>query len=401
MNQIFTPKNEIISKLNFLLISVLPIGLVAGSLISNFMVILIGILFIIEIGVKKELSYLKKRNFYFLILINIYLILNSYFISENKESIVKAIGFIRFIILAYAISYYFEKFDKKFIKFWSIFFVLVSFDILFEYFYGSNVFGFKATYPGRIASFTGDELKIGGFYFGFIMLTLLYLENSKNKSFIYCVIFFFIISLLIGERSNFLKIFIMYLLFFIFFYKETIMKKFFFIIIFILISSIMISNSNSLKHKFYNQIYNKILNSKNNEDSFNHLIKSNLHLRHYYVASKIFKDNLFFGSGFKSFRIESHKSKYQKEVYGSSTHPHQFHFEILSELGLVGYILILSNLIILIINNLKKKNNNYTKGSILFILASLIPLLPSGSFFTSFGALIFFINYSFLIRSKD
>ena len=75
MNQIFTPKNEIISKLNFLLISVLPIGLVAGSLISNFMVILIGILFIIEIGVKKELSYLKKRNFYFLILINIYLIL--------------------------------------------------------------------------------------------------------------------------------------------------------------------------------------------------------------------------------------------------------------------------------------------------------------------------------------
>ena len=70
-------------------------------------------------------------------------------------------------------------------------------------------------------------------------------------------------------------------------------------------------------------------------------------------------------------------------------HPHQIHFEILSELGLVGYILILSNLIILIINNFKTKINNYKKGAILFILASILPFLPSGSFFTSYGALIF------------
>ena len=73
----------------------------------------------------------------------------------------------------------------------------------------------------------------------------------------------------------------------------------------------------------------------------------------------------------------------------------KFIFEILSELGLVGYILILSNILILIINNLKTKKNNYTKGAILFILASILPFLPSGSFFTSYGALIFFINYSF------
>ena len=401
MNQILRLELNLISKVNFCLISLLPLSLVTGSLVSNSIVVLICLLFLIDVIIKKNAFFLNEKNFYFLIIINIYLILNSYFLSEYDLALLKSIGFLRFIILAYALAYYFKIYQKKILKIWFLFFILVSFDILFEYFNGFNILGFKAIYPGRIASFTGDELKIGGFYFGFIMLALSYLEGFKNRLFLLCAIVFFIISLLIGERSNFLKIFFMYILFFIFFYKETILKKIFFIVTFVFISSIIIFNSGSLKNKFYNQIYIKILNSKNNEDNLSQIIKKNQHFSHYYVASKILRDNLFFGSGFKTFRLESHKPKYQKEVYGSSTHPHQIHFEILSELGLVGYILILSNLIILIINNFKTKINNYKKGAILFILASILPFLPSGSFFTSYGALIFFINYSFLIRSKD
>ena len=140
-------------------------------------------------------------------------------------ALLKSIGFLRFIILVYALAYYFKIYQEKILKIWFLFFVLVSLDILFEYFNGSNILGFKAIYPGRIASFTGDELKIGGFYFGFIMLAISYLEGFKNRLFLFCAIVFFIISLLIGERSNFLKIFFMYLLFFIFFYKETIFKE--------------------------------------------------------------------------------------------------------------------------------------------------------------------------------
>ena len=99
-------------------------------------------------------------------------------------------------------------------------FFFSKFHILFEYFNGSNILGFKAIYPGRIASFTGDELKIGGFYFGFIMLALSYLEGFKNRLFIFCAIVFFIISLLIGERSNFLKIFLCIFCFLFFFTKR-------------------------------------------------------------------------------------------------------------------------------------------------------------------------------------
>ena len=58
---------------------------------------------------------------------------------------------------------------------------------------------------------------------------------------------------------------------------------------------------------------------------------------------KIFNDNKFFGIGLKNFRMESGNTKYEiKTYYGTdarqTTHPHQIHFEILSEIGLIGQI---------------------------------------------------------------
>ena len=102
----------------------------------------------------------------------------------------------------------------------------------------------------------------------------------------------------------------------------------------------------------------------------------------------------------KNFRNESYKKEYYNSLndihLGGSTHPHQIHLEILSELGLFGYLLIMSNLIYILFN--QRKNNNFTKFiGISFLVTSLIPFLPSGSFFTSYGATLFFINYSFLI----
>ena len=111
----------------------------------------------------------------------------------------------------------------------------------------------------------------------------------------------------------------MYILFFVFFYKVSLLKKFFFIITFVLISFLIVMNSSYLKHKFYNQIYLKILDTNKNSNNVKQIVEQNLHLRHYYVASKIFKDNLVFGSGFKTFRIESHKQKYKRCLWFVNT----------------------------------------------------------------------------------
>ena len=109
-----------IQNLNIFLISVLPVGLVFGSLISNSIIIIICIFFILELFIKKNLFYLNKKNFYFLIIINLYILLNSFFLSENDESVIKSLGFFRFIMLAYAISYYFDKSGDYILKMWSL-----------------------------------------------------------------------------------------------------------------------------------------------------------------------------------------------------------------------------------------------------------------------------------------
>ena len=74
--------------------------------------------------------------------------------------------------------------------------------------------------PGRIASFTGDELVIGSFFLGFVLIILSYITNTySNKKYIiysFSVLFIFT-SLVIGERSNFIKTLIIISLFILFF----------------------------------------------------------------------------------------------------------------------------------------------------------------------------------------
>ena len=113
MNQLLSEKINLTSKINYFLILILPISLLAGSAISNAVVLIISLLFIFDLYQRKNLIFFHDFNFYFLIVIYIYLILNSVFIAKNEDSIVRALGFIRFIFLTYAIFFYFSFFKKK------------------------------------------------------------------------------------------------------------------------------------------------------------------------------------------------------------------------------------------------------------------------------------------------
>ena len=404
MNQSLSEKINLTTKINYFLILILPISLLVGSAISNAIILIIGLLFIFDLYQRKNLVFFHDFNFYFLIIIYIYLILNSVFIAKNEDSIVRAIGFIRFIFLSYAIFFYFSFFKKKIVKFWFIIFLIVSIDILIEYIFGKNILGFTSDYPGRIASFTGDELKIGGFYFGFILIGLTFLSNKDKKLQVFLSLIFFVIALIIGERSNFLKIFIMYSLFFTFFFNISYLKKILILIFLSFLTFVIILKSPVLSSKFYNHIFDDYYEMFKKGESFDKdkVIRSNQHFAHYYTAILIFNENKIFGSGIKTFRIESFKEKYNSidKFYGQSTHPHQIHFEFLSELGIVGYILIISNFVYVLRKNIIQKKDFLIKSGILFLTASLIPVLPSGSFFTSYGAAIFWINYSFLIKKN-
>ena len=128
---------------------------------------------------------------------------------------------------------------------------------------------------------------------------------------------------------------------------------------------------------------------------------------HYITSFEIYKKNKIFGTGAKSFRKACNDVSIDKYYEADisltnircSTHPHQYYFEFLSDLGLIGFFLFLtffSYLLYRIINSYYYTKSLVLLSSSVFFVVQLIPLLPTGSFFTSFGSTIFFVNLSII-----
>ena len=61
--------NEYIANLNFILLMFLPISLLIGSAVINFVIISFYILFLIDVIKKKEKKIFNEKSIYFLIII--------------------------------------------------------------------------------------------------------------------------------------------------------------------------------------------------------------------------------------------------------------------------------------------------------------------------------------------
>ena len=129
----------------------------------------------------------------------------------------------------------------------------------------------------------------------------------------------------------------------------------------------------------------------------------------YKSGYKVFKNYPIFGVGNKNYRIEGcdnfekedKNDKYQD--YLCTTHPHQIYFELLSEHGIVGTLIILLIFFRLIFSKILivLKNSNYIQiGSMIFLVLTFLPILPSGSFFSDFAITIFGINLAIFYASN-
>jgi len=299
-----------------------------------------------------------------------------------------------------------EKINLLF-KIWSFIFFIIVIDVIFEFFIGHNLIGYSSYMPGRIASFFGDELVIGAFFHGFVLFFISYLINEypKKKLFLTITILTLLYaSFIIGERSNFIKILFSLIIYSFLVLKISNTKKITAIFfIFIIIASIINFNKD-YKYRYYDQIKN--IYGKN---AWNYFLKNSQYGAHQLVAFQIFKDNLLFGVGIKNFMSESYNDKYKNDNPSNNlrvaTHPHQLHMEFLSETGLFGYIsfliFIIGSIFLGIKEHLKSKNL-YLISSIIFIISTLIPIIPSGSFFSTFTGGIFWINFiimsAFIVR---
>mgnify|MGYP001491190222 CR=1 FL=1 len=411
MLDIIYKNNNKAENLCCLLLSFIPIIFFFGNGVGNTLVIIIDILFLYILIKNKQLNFLNNYLFYLLIIFWFILLGNLIFSINFENSLSRSIGFIRFIFLVFAIKFFFKSEKNNYkdfiLKLWFFFLSIISFDIIFEAIIGFNTLGFSSYMPGRLSSFFNQELKIGNLYSSFYLIILsfiIYLKSSnskfgkkvfKNYSFNYLfflILFFILISFFIGERSNLIRVIIMSILFFFITSKNwiSILK---FLITSVLITTIFLMSSKNYHWRYWDAFLKPLIS---NPLEF---VNKSYYVSHYKTAIQVFNNHKLYGVGLKNYRLEVQKDEYPDL---SSIHPHQIHFEVLAELGSIGYLYFIFFMFVSVLksfNSYRNKKDYFVLSGMLYVITILLPILPSGSFFTSFGATVFWVNYA-LMTSK-
>ena len=391
---------------SFFLILFLPISLLIGTGVSEFCVVAVSLFCLRKVIIEKKWELFRNKIFFLLFILWIYLIIN-FLISGNYQLSnfsLRGLSFIKYILFIFFFILFTKNEINKILYAWSIILTIVLIDVYFEFFTGHNLIGLKSYDPTRIASFLGNELKIAHFLLGFSFLCLGFFlqsfskESRKKKLLALFILLLILIgSFITGERSNFIKTLFCSLIVLFFFDKKFIKYK----IIFGVSAIILIITGLTLSPKLYERFNGQIINNIEKKGIIES-VKETQHGAHYYTAIEIFKKNIFFGIGNKNFRIECAKKDYYNPNYlrseeRCSTHPHQIYLELLSEHGIVGTLIILYVIFYILIGNIKVflvKRNYIHLASIAFILSTFLPIIPSGSFFVSFDATIFWLNFA-------
>ncbi len=402
-------------------------SLIIGTAITevSFLILLIYLTIIKKFELfKVNLLFIFK----FCGLIVVYIFLNylyNYFVKENEVDWLRSFFYFRFIILFFLVTY-FLKFNglKQALIILALIIITLQIDIIFQYFSGYNIIGLK-TIHGRPSSFFVDELRAGSFLSRFsipISFFLYLISNTKISKFfsLFLLLVAFISIYLTGERMALLSFILTILI------SSVLIKKFRKILIYFLTISIIAFmillnidtnnrwSSNSLVEKQNMSFFEKNKLEKNNKvdevkDKIYTILDSSGHLPLFMTSYNIWSQNKFLGIGTKTFRnvcdIEQYKPSYLFKHGTCSTHPHNHFLEILSELGIIGFILMLALFFIVIFDYIKvlKKTKiqsdefDYIMMNIFFSnFLGFIFVISSGSFFNNWTSYIFWINLSFM-----
>ena len=398
------------NKIFFILISIYPITIIIGPLVSLLNTLCLIAIYLIFFVKEEHFKFLyKDKTLKIFFVLYLYLIINTFISLDHEIGLSRNLGFIRLIFLFIAINYFFYicKDNLRFFYIWTAIFSIFVFDVYFERFYGANIFGWGAEevngvfqpHGARVMSFFKDEPIAGSFIYSFIFpisgFLFLLFKNKQKAIFLYIFLaIFLLLSVVVtGERSSTIKVIFAALLFVALI--DIIKLKTKLLILTILIGSVtlLVSNSIYLKNRYVSQFYYYVLE----KDSKN--ITNSLYYKLYRSGYNVFKNSPILGVGNKNYRIETcgDFEKVIKYKYKCTTHPHQVYIEFLSEHGFLGTFILLSLFFSLIFKNIKKilRSQNYIQiGCFVYLLSVFLPLIPSGSFFSDFNITFFFINLS-------
>ena len=428
---LFRNELEIIDK--FLIVSTffVPIFLAISIFLADLFASISGIILIFIFFKKKNLYLFKKIKKEIIIFVVFYIIILISFLLTNYKSysFLPSFFYFRYFLLSLSIFYLLKKYNFLNNTLYLIiaFSVgLVIFDAFFQLLFGFNLLGYDyigykdGSTMNYLTGFFEDEKKLGSYLVRFLplIISLIYLIKPKIslKLELFIILCFGVIIYCSSERAAMFLLLLSYFAYFIFS-----KKKLHFVILNILIFVILLNTNESLKDKYLyftlKQIgFNNLFNyDPKKDDKFPIKYYSEEHENLSYTALIIIQKNYLFGTGIKSFYKECEFLKKSNQNYTTkrhklvcSTHPHNTYLQIFSEIGILGFIIVSYFFIYLISNCIKvifKKDKKELDQSFFFInlslILSLMPLIPSGSFFNNWISLMIYFPLGLWLFLKD
>jgi O-antigen ligase len=429
------------SSLNFLFL-LMPVSFIAGPAIINLNIFMLFINYIIISLIRKDYNFLfifKNKFFLFFFAFYTYIIFLSLFSNDVIFSLKSTLPFIKFIFIFLAFDYLKSNnilsFNFTIIVFASVV-LFVLFDSLIQIIFGFNFFLMKPVY-GQISGIFGNEQILGSYLSRslVILASFLTLINYKNKNTFFLIVLLILISgfviLFSGERTALFNFFLF--LFFVSFFKilKINLLSFISIISVFLISTLIILNNTYLYDRYV----------QTNLDEFQRFNNTFLPMPdhyslHYITAYKMFIDYPIIGIGPNMFRKHCNDVNYLTKgsdyfvtpeltehitgvitpeeidnnalshrintLNGCSTHPHNMHIQILTELGITGYLFFITFIIYTIYKFFRYQPKTIIDKLLLIgILINFFPLIPTGNIFASYFNFLIFLPILFFYSKKN
>ncbi len=297
----------------------------------------------------------------------------------------------------------YEKFPIIFFYFLIFAFSILFIDGLYSIIFKKNILGYD--YDGvRLSSFFRDEKILGSYISRLypILVFLILYNNIKNKNILISIVTFIslILVVLSGERTA-IFIFFGFSILSLIFVKN--LKKLF--LINMIVSILIFVFILFIYDPIFERFINTTINGFTPQDG-QFLIFSNNHQSHYLTSLMIFLDNPLLGVGPKMFREVCQYNQYI--IYdGCSTHPHNIYMQLLSETGIIGtlpfvifFLFVTTKLISFMFKNYKHSIANIDI-IYLIIFLNFFPVMPSGNFFNNWINIVYFIPVGFLLFSIE
>tara|TARA_B110000008_G_scaffold6581_1_gene6473 strand:+ start:21743 stop:22978 length:1236 start_codon:yes stop_codon:yes gene_type:complete len=404
--------NPFPTKFNFLFLIFLPILLIFFRGIADLTVLFIGLFFLFKSYKSSNWQWVKQKWFVFSLIFWFYLLLiNSPLSINSSESTLYSLAFIRWPLFAMAISMWLMNNNlsqKYFLMSLAATLLFIMLDVWWQYIFNYDFFGnprYSLT-PERLTGPFRDNPMPGIFMARYLFLLLYlgyfikYIQTPiKNTIFIFLILLLGILSIYItGERMA-LIIFISGIIFvsigLFFQYKE--IRKYIFFGLFLIISFLALAQQAfpELNNRMITDLLYKLSNFSSSD-----------YMQVFNSAYAVWIENPIFGAGFHQYREACIELGFWGSGGGVCMHPHNISLELLSETGIIGfmlyYLIIISIAFTLVKDFIHKKNWLLLFLSLNLLFISFFPLIGGMSLFNNWiGAIVWLFVGWVLAKSKD